>query len=221
MIRAVIFDIDGVLMDSFPANLKFFQDLMIKNGYPPPTVEEYKPIFHYDLMNAIKTLSGSTDETELQKMWEMGRSRQVPYDTSLAGVPAGAPEMVKLLSKQYKLGIVTSRVRETTFVDEVLAKLQKYFGAVVSYQDTANHKPHPEPLLLAVSKLEVKPEECVYIGDVENDIECARAAGVKVIIYAPSLRGQSDRPKQSNENFPNADATFSDFKELPKLIKSL
>ena len=221
MIKAVIFDIDGVLMDSFPANLKFFQDLMVKNGYTPPTAEEYKLIFYYDMLSAIKALINSNNETEVKKIWEMGRNREVLYDISLATTPANMPETVKELSQIYKLGLVTSRVRETTFADLTLAKLREYFGVVISYQDTTNHKPHPEPLLLAASKLEVKPAKCVYIGDVENDIICARAAGMKVIIYAPSLRGQSDRQKQSNENFPNADATFSNFKELPEVVKSL
>lgn len=208
MIKAVIFDIDGVLMDSFPANLKFFQDLMMKNGYPPPTAEEYQPIFHYDMLSAIRALTKSDNEIELKKIWEMGRSREVPYDISLATTPANMAETIMVLSKTYKLGLVTSRVRETTFADETLEELKGYFSAVVSYQDTANHKPHPEPLLLAVSQLGVKPAEAVYVGDVENDIICARAAGMKVIIYA-------------QKNFDNADATFSSFKELPGVIKSL
>lgn len=218
MIKAVIFDIDGVLMDSFPANLKFFQDLMIKSGYQPPTAEEYKSIFYYDMLSAIKALSKSHDEAELQKIWEMGRSREVQYDISLATTPANMPETIKELSKKYKLGLVTSRVRETTFADQTLAKLQEYFTAVVSYQDTTNHKPHPEPLLSALTILGVAPEEAVYIGDVENDVVCARAAGTKVIIYTPSLR---EVAKQSHEKFDHTDATFSNFKQLPVIIKSL
>ena len=59
MIKAVIFDIDGVLLDSFEANLKFFQDLMIKFGYLPPTKEEVPPIFHLNMWDAIRSLTKS------------------------------------------------------------------------------------------------------------------------------------------------------------------
>ena len=79
---------------------------------------------------------------------------------------------------------------------------------MVAYEDTENHKPHPEPLLLAAKSLNVSPEECVYIGDVENDLIAGRAAGMKVIIYA-------------KEAILGADAQTASFKELPQLIQKL
>jgi len=110
--------------------------------------------------------------------------------------------------QNYLLGIVTSRIKESVYESPKLAKLEKYFKVAVSYQDTTNHKPHPEPLLFAAQKLGAKPEECVYIGDVENDIKAARAAGMKVIIY-------------SKNKFDQADACTSSFIKLPELISSL
>ena len=95
-----------------------------------------------------------------------------------------AEKVVDILHKKYLLGIVTSRIKETVYESPELAKLQKHFKVAVSYQDTINHKPHPEPLLLAVKKLEVRPEECVYVGDVENDIKAGKDAGMKTILYS-------------------------------------
>ena len=89
-----------------------------------------------------------------------------------------------------------------------LAPLEKYFKVDVSYEDTINHKPDPEPLLLAAQKLGVLPEDCVYVGDVENDVVAAKAAGMKSILY-------------SNDKLYNADANFSSFSKLPELIKSI
>ena len=71
MIKAVIFDIDGVLLDSFEANLKFFQDLMIKFGYRPPTREEFPPIFHLNMWDAIEALTKSDSEVEIRKIWDI------------------------------------------------------------------------------------------------------------------------------------------------------
>ncbi|MBI2667734.1 HAD family hydrolase [Candidatus Woesearchaeota archaeon] len=208
MIKAIIFDIDGVLLNSFEANLKFFQDLMIKTGYRPPTREEFPAIFHLNMADAIKALTKSTSEEDIKKIWEIGRSREIKYDIELLTTPKGADKVIKRLSKNYLLGIVTSRIKESVYESPQLAKFEKYFRVTVSYQDTTNHKPHPEPLFLAAQKLEVKPEECIYVGDVENDIKAAHAAGMKIIVY-------------SKNQFNQADACTSSFVKLPELISSL
>lgn len=208
MIKAVIFDIDGVLLDSFEANLKFFQDLMTRTGYRPPTRKEFPAIFHLSMLDAIKVLTKSIAEEEIKRIWEMGRSREVGYEFKLLTMPENAEKVTETLAKNYLLGIVTSRVKESVYEFPRLAKLEKYFKVAVSYQDTTNHKPHPEPLLLAADKLKVKPEECVYIGDVVNDIKAARAAGMKVIIY-------------SKNKFDEADACTPLFSKLPELITTL
>ncbi len=92
----------------------------------------------------------------------------------------------------YEVGIVTSRVRESVFEMPELAKLKNQFKVVVAHQDTMNHKPHPEPLLLAAQKLGIAPEECVYIGDTINDIVAAKAAGMKVIHYSKAISNDAD-----------------------------
>ena len=208
MIKAIIFDIDGVLLDSFEANLDFFQKLMIKVGYRPPTREEYLAYFHLTMIDTIKKMTKSDSEKEIERIWAMGRNREVSYDADLLVMPDGVKEVLDELSKKYLLGIATSRVKESVYESPKLAKLEKYFQITVSYQDTVEHKPDPEPLLLAANKLGVVPDECIYVGDVENDMKAARAAGMKVIIY-------------SKNNFVEADAWTPLFSQLPELISSL
>lgn len=208
MMKAVIFDIDGVLLDSFEANLKFFQDLMERFGHRPPTREEFPEIFHLSLWDAIILVTKSESVEEIRKIWEAGRSRAVVYPIELLAMPEAAEPVITALSKNYRLAIVTSRVNEAIYEAPQLARLKKYFLATVSYQDTVNHKPHPEPLLLAAQKLGVQPEESVYIGDVENDIKAAKAAGMKVIIY-------------SINQVDGAGFRTSTFVKLPELIASL
>ncbi len=208
MTKAVLFDIDGVLLNSFEANLKFFQDLMIHAGYPPPTREEFPPMFHLSMMDAIKALTKSSNAEEIKNIWEIGRSREVPYDVELLSMPEGTKEVLEELSKEFALGIVTSRQQNSVYEAPRLAKLQAYFQVAVCYEDTIHHKPDPEPLLFAAEKLAVKPNECIYIADVENDIKAARAAGMKIIIY-------------SKNQFSEADICVSSFKDLSKAIKTL
>jgi len=208
MIKAVIFDIDGVLLDSFEANLKFYQDLMVKAGYRPPTRGEFPSLFHLSMMDSIKAITGSTSNKEIERIWEMGKSRKVKYPIELLKMPERAESVIETLSKDYILGIVTNRIKEGVYEVPELAKLEKYFKSVVSYQDTINHKPHPEPLLVAAQRLNISPSEAVYIGDVENDIIAGKAAGMKVIIY-------------SQNQFAAADACISEFIKLPEKIRSL
>ncbi len=207
-IQAIIFDIDGVLLDSFEANLKFNQDLMSKVGYRPPTREKYAKLFHLPLMDTIRILTKIKDEDEIKRIWEIGKNREVAYDISLLTLPEKTEDVVTNLSKDYRLGIVTSRVKNGVYESPELAKLKKYFKVAVSFEDTENHKPHPEPLLLAARKLKVEPEKCVYVGDTETDIIAAKAAGMRIITYAKERLAQSDIHAYN-------------FRELPDLIKSL
>lgn len=208
MIKAVIFDIDGVLLDSFKANLKFFQELLLKAGYTPPSKEQYLPLFHLSMWDIIKTFSGLTDDKEIEKVWEMGRGGQVKYPSHLIITTKNVEKTLKVLSAEYTLGIVTSRVREGVYKIPALAKLKKYFKATVSFQDTINHKPHPDPLLLVCKMLKVNPKDAVYVGDAENDLIAGKAAGMKIIYFS----------KSTNKN---ADAATSKFEKIPGIIKSL
>jgi HAD superfamily hydrolase (TIGR01549 family) len=208
MITSILFDIDGVLLDSFEANLKFYQDLMVKAGYRPPVREEMPALFHLSLLDAIKAMTKVTSEAEINRIWRIGRDREVSYDLGLLTMPEGAQQVIAILSKKYALGIVTSRVRNSVYEFPPLAKLQKYFKVAIAYEDTTKHKPDPEPLLLAADKLGAASENCAYIGDVENDIKAARGAGMKAIIY-------------SQRDFPQADICTSVFTKLPALVLSL
>lgn len=208
MIKAVIFDIDGVLIDSFEANLKFFQNLMVAAGYPSPTREEFPSLFHLSMMDVIKKLVGPQSPEEIVRVYQLGETRSVVYPVELVNIPDGADEIIKTLSEDYLLALATSRVRNSVYEIPSLAKLERYFRAVASYEDTENHKPFPDPLLYAAQKLGVAPGECVYIGDVENDIKAALAAGMKSILF-------------SKENVAGADAHTIEFKKIPELIRSI
>jgi len=208
MIKAVIFDVDGVLLDSFEANLKFFQDLMTYSGFRPPTAEEYSQLFHLSVWDLIKELTGLSLESDIKKIWDLADNRTVRYPVELLKTPDNIEAVILGLGKDYLLGVVTSRIGNSVYEAPELAKLEPHFLVTISYEDTINHKPHPEPLLLAAQKLGVEPGEAVYIGDAENDVKAARAAGMKVIFY-------------SQETTKDADACTSSFASLPELIKTL
>ncbi len=181
MIKAIIFDIDGVLIDSFESNLVFFNSIFEKAGYPRITRDQYRGDFHMTMMELIDKYIAKGDIRKLDKATKIGyellENKEIPKITE------GSSELIKRLSKKYKLGIVTGRIKEG--VDEYMdyVQLQDYFQSIIYFGMYKNSKPDPEPILLAVNKLGVKPEEAVYVGDTFVDVSAAKAAGVQVILY--------------------------------------
>ena len=205
MINVVLFDVDGVLLDSFEANLKFYRDLALRTGYPPPSREEHRKTFHLPLWDKIKHITGLTEESEIQHIFDIAKSNEIPYDLSLVRTPKGLETTITALRAKHVLGIVTSRIRARVFVSPDFEKLSPHFSTVVAYEDTENHKPHPEPLLCAAIHLGVEPNTCVYIGDVENDMKAAHAAGMKGVHLT-----------QSKKHF--GDARLASFRDLPAIL---
>ena len=205
MIKAIIFDIDGVLSNSLGANTKFFKNIMQAAGYKHPTKKDVASVFHMTRNEAVKVLSKTDSKKEIKRILQI--SDEIQYPIELLKMYPDVKKTVKHLSAFYPLAVVTSRRKKTTNAYFRFSGLKKYFRAIVSYEDTKNHKPHPDPLLLATKKLKVKPKEAVYVGDQASDIKAAKAASMKVIIYRNNLRG--------------ADYLIKSFKEIPRIVKKL
>lgn len=208
MINAVVFDVDGVLIDSLNANVKFYQDLLVYVGYKSPSRSEIFKLLHLPMMDVIKILTKRKSEKEIKRIWQQGKSRSVPYPYDLVRTPKDLEQTIKELNKKYYLGIVTSRIRGGVFTVPQLTNCKKYFKVAVYYEDTKKHKPNPDPLLLASKKLKIIPESIVYIGDMESDIQSAKTAHMKMILYR-------------KENSFNAQYWTYSFNSLPKIISSL
>lgn len=182
MIKAILFDIDGVLVDSSEANISFKQMLFKKAGYDDFDKELHNS-FHKPLRQVIEEVLRSKNtysDEEVQRIFELA------LDPSIREVDKFkfSPDLIKILEnlhKKYTLGIVTSRIRYG--VDEIfkLQPIEKYFDVVVSFDDVDNYKPHPEPLEKALVKLNLQPDEAIYIGDSDTDILAAHAIGMPSI----------------------------------------
>lgn len=206
MIKAIIFDVDGVLLDSRKANAKFFQDLLEKSGYKRPSNKELSKVFHLTMLDAIKYLTKEKSKERIKKTWQLGRKMKY-YPMNLLRMPKHSKETIKILSKNYKLGIVTGRIKRGVNRFFQFSKLRKCFDVTVSFEDYTKSKPNPESLLIALKKMKIKPEEAVYIGDAESDVEAAKRTNMKVIVYPKKLKG--------------ANVVLRNFKNLPSVIKRL
>jgi HAD superfamily hydrolase (TIGR01509 family) len=189
MIKAVLFDVDGVLIDSLEANYQFYKSLLTKAGYKFPTRKEYPNYFHNSLYKNCEVLTNGSKE-EIERVFKIGLEMEYPFD--VIKLHKGARKTIQELGKKYKLGIVTNRLKKRFFLIPDLRDLKKLFSVVIAFEDTKNHKPHPEPLLVACRKLGVKPNEVVYVGDAETDIIAGKEAGTKTILYKEYLLSNPD-----------------------------
>ena len=90
----------------------------------------------------------------------------------------------ELRAKGYKLGMVTSRLRQTTSQGLEKYEINEYFDVVVTADDTKKHKPDPEPVYIALKKLGSAPQSSIMLGDTMYDILCAKNAGVKSVLVS-------------------------------------
>ncbi len=208
MVKAVLFDVDGVLIDSLEANFQFYCELLTKVGYTPPTFQEYVPFMHNTMEGVVRNIPHASDK-EIKKIVHIGKEfSEELYPYALLKTPAHATDTLQQLYTKYILGIVTSRVKGHIYSMSVLSSLEKIFQVAVSFEDTNKHKPDPEPLLFACKSLEIKPEEAVYVGDAGSDLAAGKAAGMKVILFA-------------EKTFANADLFTSLFDSLPQIIATV
>lgn len=203
VIEAVVFDVDGVLVDSIKANQKFFEDILVEAGYEKPDPDELLQYFHLSMYDALKKLTKQDDPDEIARVWRLGNGA-VRYPFALVIYPRNLKEIMRRLSGLYLLGIATSRIEKG--MTELLAQadIGRYFKAVVTYEDYVHSKPNPEPLLVAASRLGVNPERAIYIGDSPSDIEAAFAAGMKSIQLSSSPNGQANISVETFDNLPRA-----------------
>jgi phosphoglycolate phosphatase len=173
--RAVLFDWDGTLVNSYAADsrayLAMFQALGIDWGLDD-LARHYSPDW-YRVYRAARLPRGKWDEAD--RLWTRAYQRENPR------LMPGAKEVIRSLEREFVLGIVTSGNRPR--VREQLREfgLADYFSACVCCEDAPKRKPHPAPLRLALAHIGIAPGESVYVGDTAEDVEMSRRAGVRPI----------------------------------------
>jgi pyrophosphatase PpaX len=87
----------------------------------------------------------------------------------------------RLRGEGRRLGIVTAKRHATVRLAFEVCPIEEFFDAVVAADDTERHKPDPDPVLLALERLQARPEDTAYVGDAPFDVQSAKAAGVYAI----------------------------------------
>jgi phosphoglycolate phosphatase len=177
-LRAVIFDFDGTLADSYAAIAASINHVRARYGLPPLEIGEVKRHVGRGAEYLIENTVGSHDVSgDLQRYRHHHPSVMRPLTHLL---PGALDTLRAVREGGRRAGVCSNKPRP--FTEEILkvVGLAEYVEAVVGPEDAARPKPAPDMLLLAMRQLGVTPEQTLYVGDMTVDIETARGAGVAV-----------------------------------------
>lgn len=171
-----LFDFDGTLVDTTQLVVDSFRHTL--NGYFGREVrpEEVYPCFGMPLREAMACLVPPDRVDEFVQVYRQYNSDN--FEAKITLCPGVHAALRRLQAAGVKMGIVTSRMRNTTWRGIRLFNLAPYFGSVVTMEDVESHKPGPVPVQKALADLGLKPAQAIMLGDSPHDVEAARAAGV-------------------------------------------
>lgn len=193
--KGVIFDLDGVLIDSGWAHKQAWFDLAEKEGLEFSD-EFFNDTFGMQNAQIIPILVGRELEPgELEEMsdWKEQRYRDIVSE-KLALSPGAERLMTELKEKGFRLAIGSSTPKANLDLIFQCLKLNNYMNAYVTKEDVQNGKPSPDTFLRAAQKLSLSPQYCVVVEDAVHGIEAAKAAGMSVIALT-TTRGREDLSK--------------------------
>jgi len=182
-VQAVLFDLDGTLIDSAPDLGAAADKMRIDRGLPSLPLEQYRPMAGAGARGMLGIAFGLTpqDPTFAQLREEFFRNYESAM-TVRTRIFAGIPELIAALATRgLPWGVVTNKSMRFTGPLTRGMPLFATAGAVVGGDTTPHAKPHPAPLLEAARQLGLPPAACLYVGDDERDVQAGRAAGMPTV----------------------------------------
>ncbi len=180
MIKLVIFDVDGVLIDSGDALYLLYRDCLKKLGIKKRSREEILKFNGHTAETWTKKLLPEISKETFDEVIRRTEKAYPTYIQKFAKPAKNIKEVLEELHKKVKLGIVTNQNME-----QIRTSLRKIgfdkFDIIIAGTDTTP-KPSGKPILKAIEKIGCKKSETICVGDTEVDVEAGKAAGVRTII---------------------------------------
>ena len=214
-ISAVLFDLDGTLIDSAPDLGAAADKMRTDRGLASIPVAEYRFMAGAGARGMLSVAFGMTPEHEEFESLKEEFFRNYEVDLT-CGTYAfdGVNEMISQLNTaNLKWGVVTNKSQRFTLPLTSAMPLFKTAQTIVSGDTTPHAKPHPAPIIEAVRQLGLVPAQCIYVGDDERDIIAGRAAGMPTVAAAYGYLGV-----RSDISDWNADAVINSPAALLQLL---
>lgn len=188
MRKAILFDIDGTLLDSWDFIFDAVKHTSILHRYKYPSDGKIKKVAGRPLLEFYQILYPEADpeilartHTDFQdKILKIGK----PY-------PKARRTLKEIKTRGYLTAAVSNRNRESLLISLKDTKIAEFFDLIVSAEDVQNPKPHQEHILVALEHLKVLPGHSYMVGDLEVDILAGKNAGVKTIGVTYGFEGKN------------------------------
>lgn len=215
-IKAVLFDMDGVIFDTEREYLKEWEVIFKKYGYKMKK-EIYISVMgrgRKKVKEIFKEKFG--EDLPIDKMYiEKDKMLKEAVENNKVPLKEGALELLEFLKENgYKIALATSAKRERVKIQVSHAKIENIFDAIVCSEDITNSKPDPEIFLKAAEKVCVNPENCIVIEDSEAGIKAAFNAKMMGFHIEDLKKADESILKYSYKNFKN-------LIEIKEYIKSM
>jgi phosphoglycolate phosphatase len=216
-VRAVLFDLDGTLIDSAP-DLGAAADVMrMRRGLPSKPMAEYRPHVGSGARGMLHVaFDMDAEHVEYEEYKEEFFEHYEACLTQRTRPFKDVEQLVScLLERGLRWGVVTNKAQRFTAPITQSMALFESAATIISGDTTPHAKPHPEPLLEAARRLSLQPSQCLYVGDDERDIRAGRSAGMGTVAALYGYLG-------AKANVPSwgADAEVSSPLEVLQLLES-
>jgi pyrophosphatase PpaX len=175
-LKAVVFDLDGTLILSVDHIVDCWQHTVRTCLGREIAREEVLPTLGRMLLEAFEDLAPGRSQ-ELYEVYKAYENEL--HDTRVTLVPGTKETLARLKDGGLLLGVATSKGIQAATRGLGLFDLAPFFDTLITREDTARHKPHPDLLLVASERLGVPTEEMIYVGDALVDIQAGKAAGTR------------------------------------------
>ena len=213
MLPALLFDLDGTLVDSIELILASARHAFIGFQGAAPTDDEWRATIGRPLQRVLLEYAAS-DQAEADRLFGRYREYQLMHHDRLVHAYDGVVTMLRgLAAAGHPMAVVTSKSDWLAVKGLELVGLNDIFPVVVGCDTCVNHKPHPEPVERALALLGTSADNALFVGDSPHDIESGRAAGVYTVgvTWGAFARGEMEAS--------GADAVMHDITALPGVIE--
>lgn len=198
MIKAVLFDLDGTLADTAPDLGHALNRQRADRGMESLPVDLIRTEASAGARGLLglgfQIKPGDAGYEEMRDEFLNFYEENLCQDTKL--FPGIAELLDEIEVRNLLWGIVTNKPARFTIPLLEKLSLSSRTACVISGGDTVHFKPHPEPLLTAIKILNIKPSECIYLGDDVRDVEASQAAGIEPVIAKYGYLGNGNEPPE-------------------------
>ncbi|UOQ46412.1 pyrophosphatase PpaX [Halobacillus salinarum] len=186
-IRTILFDLDGTLIDTNELIIASFMHTIEQHGGRSYSRQEVLDFIGPPLKESLSKI----DPDRVDELIEVYRKHNIEHHNAYVKAYEGVVETVQLLKERgFKLGIVTTKLRNTVELGLNITGLDGLFDTIITLDDVTNAKPHPEPVAKALQALDSCASEALMVGDNTHDIEGGKNAGTKTAGVAWTVKGR-------------------------------